>query len=372
MRVLMVTPSYYPIKGGAEAVVRNLSIELNKLGVKTDILTFNMNEKWKPFWKGKIEKADGITIYKIPALNWYPITHSDRITMGLNLVPGRFRYLFKNYDILHFHGKDLTLPFFSFTVNKPKIFHSHGLSFDYYKRYYLSRMIFANIANLYISISQHMQNQFINLGINKDNIRLLHNGINGDIFYPSGEKKESLVLFVGRITFIKGLHVLLNSLKYLDKKIHLVIIGPSSWDVDYFNEIMAKIENENKKGFHKITYVGPLEPSEIVQWYQKASIFVSPSFVEAFAVVNLEALACETPVVSTTVGGIPEIIQNGKNGLLVPPNNDVKLAEAIQYLLDNEDIRRRFGQSGRQLVMENFFYDVLGKKLCKIYKEMLI
>lgn len=372
MRVLMVTPSYYPIKGGAETVVRHLSIALNKIGVKTDILTFNMNRKWNPSWQAKIEKTDGINIFKIPALNWFPMEHSDRITLGINLIPGRFRNRLKKYDIIHFHGGDLTFPLFSYTVKKLKIFQLHGFSLDFYKRYFLSRLIFKNIADLYISISRNMQRELIDLGIPKNRIRLLYNGIDAKTFHPSEKKSDNLVLFVGRITYTKGLHILLESLRYLKKKIHLVVIGPSDWDVEYFREILVRMENENKKGEHKITYLGAQEQTNIIKWYQKASVFVLPSFGEAFAVVNLEALACGTPVIATNIGGIPEVIQHGKNGILIPPNNAIKLAEAIQYLLDNEDVRARFGREGRKFVVENLSYSVIGKKLCRIYKEMLI
>jgi len=372
MRVLMVTPSYYPIKGGAETVVRNLSIELNKMEVKTDILTFNMNRKWNPSWQAKIEKIDDINIFKIPALNWFPMEHSDRITLGINLIPGRFRNRLKKYDIIHFHGGDLTFPLFSYTVKKPKIFHSHGFSLDFYKRYFLSRLILKSVADLYISISKKMRRELIDLGIPKNKIRLLLNGIDAKTFHPSEKKSDNLVLFVGRITYAKGLHILLESLRYLKKKIHLVIIGPSDWDIEYFREILVRMENENKKGEHKITYLGSQEQTNIIEWYQKASVFVLPSFREAFAIVNLEALACETPVIATNIGAIPEVIQHGKNGILIPPNNAIKLAEAIQYLLDNKDVRARFGREGRKFVVENFSYSVIAKKLPRIYEEMLI
>jgi len=372
MKVLMVTPSYYPIKGGAETVIRNLSTQLNKIGVQTDIMAFNMNRKWNPSWQAKIEKADGINIFKIPALNWFPMAHSDRITLGINLIPGRFRNRLKKYDIIHFHGGDLTFPLFSYTINKPKIFHSHGFSSDFYKRYFLSRLILKSIADLYISLSQRMQRELIDLGIPKNKIRILSNGIDAKIFHPSDKKTDNMILLVGRITFGKGIHILLESLRYLSKKVHLVIIGPSDCDVEYFTEMLRRIDNENKRGIHKITYLGAQEPTNIIKWYQKASIFVLPSFKEAFAVVNLEALACETPVIATNIGGIPEVIQHGKNGILIPPNNAIKLAEAIQYLLDNKDVRARFGREGRKFVVENFSCSVIAKKLSRIYEEMLI
>ncbi len=125
MRVLMVTPSYFPIKGGAETVVRELSINLNRIGIPTDILTFDMNCKWRPSWQGKIESIDGIMVLKIPGFNWLPRAHSNRITQGINLIPGQFRKYFKNYDLIHFHIGDLTFPLFSAGLKVRRIAQFH-------------------------------------------------------------------------------------------------------------------------------------------------------------------------------------------------------------------------------------------------------
>jgi glycosyltransferase involved in cell wall biosynthesis len=228
-----------------------------------------------------------------------------------------------------------------------------------------------HVADFYISISRQMERYLAELGISSDRITYLPNGVNTKLFHPKREKEDNLLLFVGRITYIKGLHVLLKSLRYLRKRIHLVVIGPSDWDVEYFSEILARIQNENKKGIHKITYLGEQGQANIIEWYQKASIFVLPSSREAFPAVNLEALACGTPVVATNIGGTPEIIQHGRNGLLVPPNNAIKLAEEIQYLLDNREIRTRFGEIGREVVMESFSLEIVAKKLSSIYERIV-
>ena len=371
MRVLMVTPAYYPIRGGTETVVRNLSLGLNKTGVHTDVLTFNMNRRWNPAWKGKIEKIDGLNVFKIPALNWLPIEHSPRITLGMNLIPGRFTNILKSYDIIHYHEADLSFPLFSLFIRKPKIFHLHGFDVDFYKTYHLSRFIFKHVADLYISLYEHMKKNLVELGIPEDQIRHLPNGIDVNIFRPRGKKEDNLVLFVGRITFTKGLHILLKSLVYLKKSIHLVIIGPPDWDVEYFQEMLRRIDGENKKGPHRITYLGAQDQTNVVRWFQKAAIFVLPSFKEAFPIVNLEALSCETPVVATNVGGISEVVRDGTNGILVPPNSAIRLAEAMQYLLDYEDIRIKFGREGRKWVVKHFSSEVSVKRLYKIYKEML-
>jgi len=366
----MVTPCYHPVKGGTEQVVRNLSITLNKRGIHTDIMTFNINRKWHSTCKGKIEKIDGLSVYKIPALNWFPLTHSNRITMGINLIPGRFINRLKNYDIIHFH-EDLTFPFFSYFVNKPKIFHLHGLDVDFYKRYFLSRFILNHIADRYICLTKIMEKNLTELGVPKDKIRRLPNGVDVNIFHPSGEKKDNLALFVGRISPEKGLHVLLKSLHYLEKSIHLVIIGPPGWNHTYYEGILRLMEKENKKGKHKITYLGSQDQANIIEWYRKASILVLPSFGEALSVVCIEALSCETPVVATNVGGVPEVVRDGENGILVPPNDVVKLAEAIQFLLNNEEVRSKFGRRGRKWVMKQFSLEAVVEKLQRFYKEIL-
>ena len=365
----MVTPSYCPIKGGAETVVRNLAIKLNQMGIRTDVMTFNMDRKWNPHWQTRMEKIDGINIYRIAALNWYPLEHSDKITLGINLIPGRFRNYLCEYDVVHFHVGDLSFPFFSLTVGKSKIAHFHG-PLGFYKRYFLSKLILKKMAGTYIAISRNMYKELTDLGVKTNRIKYLPNAVDTNVFRPSGKKDDNLVLFIGRITFDKGVHVLLESLRYLKTKIHLVIIGTPAWDIEYFHEIQNQIARENRKNFHRIDYLGAQEQDCIVKWCQQASVFVLPSFKEAFPITILEALSCGTAVVATNVGGINEAVANGKDGIVVSTNNSLQLASAIQYLLDNENVRTSFGQEGRRLVTEHFSYDEAIKQLCRIYEEL--
>jgi len=370
MRVLMITPGYYPVRGGAETVVRNLSIELNRIGVHTDVMTFNMDRKWNPKWRGMIEEIDGITVSKVPALNWLPIVNSPRIKLGINLIPGRFRHLMKEYDILHFHEAEFSFPFFSYFVKKLKILHLHGIESDYFKRYHLSRFILKTAADIYLSLTKQMKDELIMLGIPKDKIVCFPNAVNSKIFQPREKKQDKTILYVGRIVPRKGLHVLLKSLNYIKNAVDLEIIGPPGWNEDYNQNILRLIDTENQKRKHKIRYLGCVDNTILIERYQKASIFVLPSFLEPFGVVLLEALACETPVVSTPTGGTTEIVENGENGMLVPVNNPLKLAEAIDYLLENKDARMKFGKAGRIKVLEDFSIEVLVKRLSKIYAKL--
>jgi glycosyltransferase involved in cell wall biosynthesis len=364
----MVTPGFHPIKGGTETVVRNLSMELNRIGVHTDVMTFNMDRKYVPKWSGKIEKIEGITIFKIPALNWLP--NSPRINLGVNLIPGRFTKLLKEYDIIHFHEVDLSFPLFSFFVKKPKIWHLHGINIDFFKRYHLSRTIFKHAADYYITITRQMEKDLAELGITRNRIIYLPNAVDVKSFYPKGEKEDDLLLYLGRIVPVKGLHVLLKSLSYVKKPVSLVIVGPIG-SLEYYKDVEKHIERENQKGKHKITYLGRIPEAEVIKIYQKACVFILPSFWEAFPVVILEALSCETPVITTPVGGNPEVIRNFENGILVPVNDPLKLAEAINFVLDNKDNRIKMGRKGRELVTKNFSVEVIAKRLRKIYQKMI-
>jgi glycosyltransferase involved in cell wall biosynthesis len=337
------------------------------MGIPTDVMTFHMNKKWNSLWNGKIAKVDNFKVFKIPGLNWFPIEHSQRFTFRINLIPGRFAHKLKLYDIIHFHDdSDLTFPLFSYFVKKPKLFHLHGFTVDFYKRNFIGRQIFKNVTDKYISLSKDVEENLIRLGISKEKIIRLPNGIDVNTYYPSGKKEGNLVLYVGRITKTKGVHILLESLRYLKQPIDLVLIGPPDWGFEEISKLIMKA-----KGMHNVRYLGILKTEEVIRWYQKASIFVHPSFMEIFPMTDLEALACGTPVVATPVGGIPEIVCDGKNGISVPVGDPVRLAEAIQYLLENKNIRIKYGEEGRKWVVKCFSLEAVTKRLCGIYEEIL-
>ncbi|NWF86636.1 glycosyltransferase family 4 protein [Candidatus Bathyarchaeota archaeon] len=375
MKILMVTPFYYPIVGGTESFIENISIKLNEKGILTDIMTFNIDQTWKPWSinqirKSKIEKINAVDVIKIPALTLLP----TRILFRTNFIPSRFLDKFEDYDIIHFHNDiDLSFPLFSYSVDKPKIFHCHclGITYNSYKKNPLHKRILKKMADVYIVQSISILKLLVDLDIPETKIRVVPNAIDTERFRPSEETKiENLLLFVGRLDPKKGLCVLLKALNYIKTKVQLVIIGPPSrpW---FYKKILALIKETNKGTMHKVIYLGAHKPEEILKWYQKASIFVCPSLSESFPVVNLEALSMATPVVATNVGATEEVIKNYENGILVSPNDAVKLAEGIQFLLDNEKIRRKFGQYGRKWVVENFSCDAVVERLCKIYDRMI-
>jgi glycosyltransferase involved in cell wall biosynthesis len=259
---------------------------------------------------------------------------------------------------------------FARLVRKPKIIHCHGLDTQSLKRYYLNKILMTHLADLYISISRQMTEDLLELGINSNKIAYLPNGVDTNLFAPRGQKEDNLLLFVGRITHGKGLHVLVKSLRHLEKSVCLAIIGPASWDQKYYLDVLELMKKENQKGKHEIIYLGAKDQADIIKWYQKASLFVQPSFGEGFPVTTLEALSCETPAVATPVGGIPEVVKDYENGILIPRNDPVALARAIRYLLENKEVRTKFGREGRKRIIQHYSLEASVKRLCGIYKQL--
>ena len=275
----------------------------------------------------------------------------------------------KKYDVIHFHELELSFPLFTYHVKKLKILHLHGFDPNFLNRYRLSKMIFERTADYYVAISRKARSDLLSLGISGSKIFYLPNGVDTSVFQPSGEKEENLLLFVGRLTTQKGLPVLLRALRYVDTPVRLVIIGPPS-SLAYYNFIRELAEKEVSRGRHEIEILGDVNGS-IVPWYQKASVFVLPSLWEGLPVVAIEALACGTPVVATSVDGTPEVVSDNENGFLVPANDPRRLAEKIQYLLENPSLRVKMGRDGRNRMIEDFSLDVLLKRLCRFYEEIL-
>ena len=373
MRVLMVTPGYYPIRGGTETIVESLSIQLNKQGVSTDVLTLNMDRKWEPKHYAKQEVINGVNVIRVPAFNYFPrLWVSPQAVFNINVFPIKFQKFLKGYDVIHFHEVELSFPFFSLVINKPKILQAHELHFGRFRRYGITKAIYNHVADLYLAIGEQVKSEFIELGIPENKIKQFPNSVDPTLFYPRGGKLKDTLLYVGRIIPSKGLHVLLKALDYLKRPVHLVVIGAPQGKDSYFINVMKMVDAVNNTGKHRVTYLGNINEKDLVEWYSKASLFVFPSVFEPFGIVLLEALASGTPVVSTRSGGISDVVRDNENALLIPErNNPMDLAEAVEYLLEHDDVRIRFGLNGRSWVCRNYSLSVAANKLEKIYEELL-
>ena len=167
-------------------------------------------------------------------------------------------------------------------------------------------------------------------------------GVNSDVFKPDESKRlDSLVLFVGRLQKLKGVHILLQALSLMKTPVHTVIIGPFDPLTPEYSEGLKKtVEQINAQGKHQVELLGNKTEKELIPWYQKATLLVAPHLDQICGgLTTLEALSCATPVVATG----DEVIKDRVNGLLVPPNDAEKLANSIEELLKNKELRRKCG-----------------------------
>jgi len=378
LRILVVTPSYFPIVGGSEMLVRTLSIKLNEIGIHTDVMTFNMNEKWNPIWREDIENDGFSTIFKMPALtpfSSFPINPLYPL-FRMNVLPKLgFTKKFANYDVIHFAGEaDLSFLFLSYTTQKPKIMHclaTHGLHTHYKKHFILKkifRKFFPRLADKYIVSSSTGLKFLSELGVPLPKILTLPVAVDVDTFHPDKENKlDNLVLFVGRIEKSKGLHILLKALSYLSFKTQVAIIGPR-WNMKYFREINTMYRKINGEGIHTVMYLGTMDQAGLLPWYQRATVLVRPDLLGVSGgLTALEALACGTPIIGTG----NHVLNNGVNGIIVPPNNPKELAEALHKLLENKELREKYEREGRRIVEQYFSLKPIITRLVKLYENML-
>jgi glycosyltransferase involved in cell wall biosynthesis len=375
MRVLLVSPSYEPIVGGTETFVKQLATNLNTQGIHTDVLTVNMNRKWKPFLRTKITK-ENFSVYRISALAnpfaFLPINLVELI-LKVNFFPNpAFLKILQSYNILHFCDEvDLSFPLFSILISKPKVMHSlTPMQFEGIKHNFFQRTLFKKIAQKYIPCPFQIPD-YLDIGIKTSQIVDKKSvGVNDTTFKPDESKRlDSLILYVGRLQKLKGVHILLQALSFVRISVHLVIIGPFDMnDPNYSKDLWKSGENINSEGRHKVDFLGRKEEKELIPWYQKATFLVAPHLDQICGgLTTLESLACATPIIATG----NEVVKNKISGLIVPPNNVEKLSNAINDLLEHKDLRIRLGIEGRKLIEEQYSWERIVKDLVEVYMDLI-
>jgi len=147
-------------------------------------------------------------------------------------------------------------------------------------------------------------------------------------------------------------------------RLHLVGDGPEHAGLEYAVKV-RHLEDH-------IVFHGWMDQCGLRSLYQEADAFVLPSFAEGIPVVLMEAMACELPCISTWIGGVPELIQHGVDGLLVVPGDEVELANAIAKLIDCPPLLRQLGLAGRQRIIKEYNLDTNVFRLAEVFSKRLI
>jgi glycosyltransferase involved in cell wall biosynthesis len=282
----------------------------------------------------------------------------------------------KSADVLH----GLNTPLLSLISDRPRtLVHMHNLvKLPYYevayRKYKNCFFAFCSFFLLKAFLRKHPD-------FPHEKCFLLYNGVDTTRFTPKTycEKRGLLhILYAGSWSKPKGIFVFLKAIKLLERRRQdfeaLIAGSPYLYDTGHVLKWQIDAERMVKELVSKLKsaeIIDNVEYDEMPQLYQWSDIFVFPSvWEEPFGLCLIEAMASATPVIASHVGGIPEVVKDEKTGLLVKPGDPEALAEAIEYLLDNEDKRRNFGVEGGRKVKRLFSLEAHIRNLIDIYKKI--
>jgi alpha-maltose-1-phosphate synthase len=240
-------------------------------------------------------------------------------------------------------------------------------------------------ADAVIAVSGAMREDILSCypALDPAKVQVVHNGIDTTLYRPDHgtevlrriglDAGRPYILFVGRITRQKGVPHLLRAVRDIDPAAQVVLCAgaPDTPEIDReFRELYQELSRV-REGVHWIPQMLPRP--EVIQLLTHAAAFVCPSVYEPLGIVNLEAMACGTPVVASRVGGIPEVVDDGRTGLLVDVDDDFEagLARALDSVVGDPEAARRMGEAGRERAVEEFGWDAVARRTVRLYEDIL-
>jgi len=238
-------------------------------------------------------------------------------------------------------------------------------------------------ADAVIAVSEQMRKDVLDCypEVVAERVHVIHNGIDPDEYRPvrdgaflrrhGVDPDRPYALFVGRITRQKGVGQLLHAALSIDRAYQLVMCAGAPDTPEIAREVddlRRRVEAERGR----LVWISEMVPrAELIKLYSGAAVFICPSVYEPFGLVNLEAMACETAVVATHVGGIPEIVVEGETGFLVGPTDAAELAERVNSLLRDPELAARMGRAGRRRVLDRFSWTVIAERTVALYQSLI-
>jgi glycosyltransferase involved in cell wall biosynthesis len=406
MKVLILGYRGNPYCGGQGIYIYNLSRELARLGVEVDVMV-------GPPYPEPLE--DWATVYKIENLNVWSVSTREipyeklhRIFSPWNFldyIMTRFKFFYekatfsfkaffalktilktKRYDIIH----DIqtlgwgTIPMKGYGIPIVTTVH-HPLTkdreADFMKDFGLwekattilfyplvmQSFVIKRLDRVITSFNEGVDELYKAFKINKDKVSVVYNGMDVDLFKNTGEKREeNALLFVGNTEDNKkGFVYLLKAMKLLPEEVTLSIVDDGPPKKTAAAELITKMNLG-----HRVKFTGKLTLEELVSIYSRKTLLVMSSLFEGFGLPAVEAMSCETAVVTTTSGALKEVV-TPDCGMLIPPKDPAALSEAIVKLLGDKKLRLEMGKNGRRRALENYSWPVAAKNTLEVYKQVI-
>jgi glycogen synthase len=400
MKALFLTREFPPyVYGGAGVHVEYLAAELSKL-MTIEVRAFgdqnssknNLSVKGFPFDNSNFETAND----KLKAV-------FKTLSTGLHM-----NALEIDADIVHCHTwySHFAGILAKLCYGTPLVITTHSLEpLRPWKREQLGRGYDASswiektaieMADVLIAVSKETKDDVLkHFDVDENKIEVVYNGIDLKEYVVVTEtsvldeygidKTKPYVLFVGRITRQKGIIHLVNAIKYIDKDTQVVLCAGAPDTPEIAKEMKDSVDEASKSRDNIIWIDKMLDKKDVIQLYSHAEVFCCPSIYEPFGIINIEAMACETAVVASAVGGIKEVVVEGETGLLIPleqqksapfePVNPDQfsrdLAQGINKVISNKELQDQMAKNGRKRVEEFFNWTAIAKQTESIYKNLI-
>lgn len=399
MRVALFTREYPPhVYGGAGVHVAYLSRELaRKISVEVHCwgeqhsnqgsLQVRGNEPWGEIAEGTEARFKGAL--EALSLNLTQI----KALQGIDLVHTHTWYV----AMAGFLAKKLyNIPFVLTThsLEPLRAWKAEQLGTGYAMSSWMERTAILD-ADRIIAVSHGTKQDILRCyPVEDERVKVIYNGIDLDEYRKTADHAAlaahgvdstlPYVLFVGRITRQKGVTHLVDAIRYLPPSIQVVLCAGSPDTPEIEAEMRRMVEAARSFNPRVIWIEETLSRPEAIQFYSHARVFCCPSIYEPFGIINLEAMACETAVVASAIGGIKEVVVDGETGFLVPFAQDEEtgfplcpdqfardLAARITELIDDPEKCLRFGKAGRRRAEEEFSWTTIADQTIELYKELL-
>lgn len=389
---ICIFAKYLPVHvtGGMEIHIRDLVNGLIERGHQVFIITSR-----HPKGRKKEEEGD-LTIYYVDGEAWY-IKKWRYNRNSLKLFKNLNNH--KKFDVVHCQSFEGYGAMGRYRQHIPLVMTSHGTSFNeirtilegrqklksflglpFLMKYYLvdERVIFQR-SDRVIAVSHELKEDIKrHYKISEEKVVVIPNGIDTNKFKPInvnglrekwGLTDEKIVLTVGNLWRMKGYHLLIKILlELLDEgNIKLFIVG-SGTDLDYLKRIAQDLNVVDN-----VVFTEKVSDKKLVELYNLVDVFALPSMwhSEAFGLVNAEAMACGTPVIASRIGGIPTVIENYKDGILVEPGNLKELKEKILEVLRDDELAKKLALNARKKIVEGFSLDRMIENTIKVYEVVI-
>lgn len=394
MKIALVTTDFLPNIGGVAQHVFEIARALQEGGDEVEIITVDLTSRWDHLRKPpQKEKVDGLPVWRIPfvvnrSIKFISGQVSSRVSSQVfqNELLKRLEHL--RSDVVHWHALNTTNNPMSQWRSSARVWTNHTSHFidslrlkgaSHYEKQ-------AKQADEIIAPSEELCELTASLGINRERIHFVPNGVDCARFRPNAQtapwperlkvdKDELVVLCPRRLEKKNGVSYFVRAAILLlqQASINATFVisgdfaGPRSESEESLVEKLIG-ESDYEKSFRLL---GRVENRDMPGLYACSDLVVIPSLMEATSLSALEAMAAGKPIVATNVGGLPFLIREGHNGVLVPPCRPAELAQAMKRLLDSPNLRTQLGRNGRARVETEFDWRVIARRTKEVYRTAI-